>query len=113
MADCVFCRIASGEIPSTKVLETADLAAFRDIHPAAPVHVLIVPRKHVETVDDLSAGDAELVGKMVLAAQDIARKEGVAKEGYRLVINCRAAAGQEVFHLHLHLLGGRPMRKMG
>jgi histidine triad (HIT) family protein len=113
MADCVFCKIASGEIPSTKVLETPDLVAFRDIHPAAPVHVLVVPRKHVETADDLAPGDAELVGKMVLAAAEVARKEGVARDGYRLALNCRAAGGQEVFHLHLHLLGGRPMRKMG
>jgi histidine triad (HIT) family protein len=113
MAGCVFCKILAGEIPSAKVMEDADFLAFRDIHPAAPTHVLVIPKRHIETVDDLAPEDAPLIGRMVLAAQEIARKEGIAKDGYRLVMNCRSAAGQDVFHLHLHLLGGRKLRLMG
>ena len=107
MADCIFCKIASGQIPATVVYQDDDCVAFRDLGPQAPTHVLIVPRRHIATLDDLVPADAQLAGRIVLAAAHIARQEGVAEAGYRLVWNCNAAAGQSVFHLHLHLLGGR------
>ncbi len=113
MAECIFCKIAAGEIPADTVLERDGLLVFKDIQPKAPVHVLVIPTKHVETVDDLSDGDESLAGRMVLAARDAARQLGVEKDGYRLVMNCRSSAGQEVFHIHLHLLAGRPMGAMG
>ncbi len=107
MADCLFCSIVEGKIPAAKVYEDEWCVAFRDIKPQAPLHVLIVPRKHIPTLNDLTADDAELVGRLLLAAQEIARQENVAEAGYRTVFNCNAAAGQMVFHIHLHLLGGR------
>lgn len=109
MNDCLFCRIIAGKLPSDRVLETQDLVAFRDIDPKAPVHVLVVPRRHVATLNDLVPEDAELIGKLVLAAREIAQRENIAAPGYRVVMNCNAGAGQTVFHIHLHLLGGRPM----
>ena len=106
MADqCLFCRIVRREIPATLIAETEDCVAFRDINPQAPVHVLVVPRAHVASLND--ATDARLVGRLSTFAAEIARKEGVADSGYRTVINTNADAGQTVFHLHLHLLGGR------
>lgn len=102
---CLFCRIVRREIPVALVAETDRCIAFRDINPQAPVHVLVIPREHVDSLD--SASDPELVGSMALLAADIARSEGVAESGYRTVINTNAAAGQTVFHIHLHLLGGR------
>ncbi|MHC5040353.1 MAG: histidine triad nucleotide-binding protein [Planctomycetota bacterium] len=113
MTDCIFCRIVAGEIPSDKVLETDELLAFRDIQPQAPEHVLVIPKKHIETVDDLADEDGALTGRMILAARDIARNLGIAEGGYRLILNCRADAGQLVFHLHLHILGGRKMGALG
>lgn len=109
MNDCLFCKMAKGEIKPDMVLETDDLIAFRDINPQATTHVLIVPRKHISTTNDLTAADSELVGKLVLTAKQIADQEGIAESGYRLVMNCNAGAGQTVFHIHLHLLGGRHM----
>jgi histidine triad (HIT) family protein len=109
----VFARILRGEIPCDKVYEDDQVLAFRDIRPAAPVHILIVPKREIATVNDLTAADAEGVGHLVLVAQQIAREQGVAESGYRLVMNCNRDAGQEVFHLHLHLLAGRPLGKMG
>ena len=109
MKDCLFCKMAKGEIKPQFVLETPELIAFRDIKPQAPVHVLIVPRKHIATLNDTIEGDSFLAGKMLMAAQDIARKEGIAKDGYRLVMNCNENGGQSVFHIHMHLLGGRQM----
>ncbi len=106
-ADCAFCKIASGEIEATVVLQDGDVVAFRDLHPKAPTHVLVIPRRHVATVNDLESADAALVGKLFLAARMIARQEKIADTGYRLIVNCGAGAGQTVFHLHLHLLGGR------
>jgi histidine triad (HIT) family protein len=102
---CLFCRIARGEIPATVVAETEDCVAFRDINPQAPVHVLVVPRAHVASLND--DPDARLVGRLATFAAEIARKEGIADSGYRTVINTNADAGQTVAHLHLHLLGGR------
>ncbi|MGH8280477.1 MAG: histidine triad nucleotide-binding protein [Gammaproteobacteria bacterium] len=108
MRDCLFCKIVKGELPATRVLESPDWVAFRDIDPKAPVHVLVVPRRHIATLNELTPGDAGLVGQLVLAAREIAQREGIAGPGYRLVLNCNAGAGQTVFHIHLHLLGGRP-----
>jgi histidine triad (HIT) family protein len=107
MKDCLFCKIVSGEIPAKIVHEDEDCVAFRDINPQAPTHVLVVPRRHIATINDLTPGDAAVPGRMILAAQKIARTEGVSEAGYRLVFNCNAGAGQSVFHIHLHLLGGR------
>jgi len=107
--DCLFCRIASGDLEAQIVLENDRVVAFRDINPQAPTHVLIIPRKHVSTLNDLSADDVEDIGAMVLAAKEIAQADGVADDGYRVTMNCNAHAGQSVFHVHLHLLGGRRM----
>jgi histidine triad (HIT) family protein len=109
MTNCIFCRIASGDIPANVVYQDDQVVAFRDLNPQAPTHVLVVPRRHVATLNDLGETDAELVGRMYLAARQIAADEGVAERGYRTVFNCNAEAGQSVFHLHLHVLGGRPM----
>src|SRR5687767_14679704 len=108
MADsCLFCRIVRGEIPAKLVAETPECVAFRDINPQAPTHVLVIPREHVASLND--ARDPALVGRLALVAADIARQEGIADGGYRTVINTGADAGQTVFHIHLHLLGGRAM----
>ena len=109
MSDCMFCKIRDGEIPSEKVYENDDVIAFRDVNPQAPTHILIIPNKHIPTINDLEDEDADVLGKMMLAAQDIAGYEGIAEDGYRLVINCNEGAGQTVFHIHLHLLGGRAL----
>ncbi|MBS0462360.1 MAG: histidine triad nucleotide-binding protein [Proteobacteria bacterium] len=110
MTDTIFDKIIRREIPAQIVYEDADLVAFKDIHPAAPVHVLFVPRKAIATVNDLTADDAILVGKLVLAASAYAKREGFAESGYRVVFNCNRDGGQTVYHLHLHLLGGGPLR---
>lgn len=104
---CLFCRIIRKEIPATIVFENEHVLAFRDIDPKAPTHVLVIPRQHVATLDD--ARDARMLGEVMLAAAEIARVEGLVAGGYRTVVNCGADAGQSVFHVHLHLLGGRPL----
>jgi histidine triad (HIT) family protein len=104
---CLFCRIVRHEIPAKIVLETDDCVAFRDINPQAPVHILVIPRQHVATLND--ATDAGLVGRLAVVAAQIAKSEGIADGGYRTVINTNADAGQTVFHIHLHLLGGRKL----
>lgn len=106
MDDCLFCKIARGEIDSTEVASTERVYAFRDINPAAPTHVLVIPRDHIASAADLTADHGGLLGEMFEVAADIARKEGV-EGGYRLVTNVGAEAGQSVFHLHVHILGGR------
>jgi histidine triad (HIT) family protein len=106
---CLFCRIVAREIDADVVFEDEDVLAFRDVAPQAPVHVLIIPKKHVPTVDDLRSDDAGLVSSLLLTAPRIARDQGVDRDGYRLVLNCREGAGQSVFHVHMHLLGGRRM----
>ena len=106
---CLFCRIIAGEIPSSKVFEDAELFAFNDINPQAPLHVLVVPKKHIATTNDLATEDEALVGKMVRRAAAIATENGYADRGYRTVLNCNREAGQTVFHIHLHLLAGRPL----
>lgn len=107
MEECLFCRMAAGEIKPDTVYEDDEMLAFRDINPQAPLHVLVIPKRHIATSNDLAAEDAGLVGRLVLAARKIAADEGVDEAGYRLVINCNAGAGQSVFHVHVHLLGGR------
>ncbi|HEV2608118.1 MAG TPA: histidine triad nucleotide-binding protein [Xanthomonadaceae bacterium] len=109
MTDSLFDKIIRREIPADIVYEDADIVAFRDIHPQAPVHVLFVPRRGVATLNDLAPSDAELIGKLVLAAAAYAKREGFAESGYRTVFNCNRDAGQTVFHIHLHLLGGGPL----
>jgi histidine triad (HIT) family protein len=109
MTDCIFCKIASGQIPAQIVHRDEEVVAFRDLSPQAPVHVLVIPTRHVATCNDLAPEDGHLIGKLVLVAKQIAAAEAVARQGYRLVMNCERQAGQSVFHIHLHLLGGRPM----
>jgi histidine triad (HIT) family protein len=107
MNDCLFCKILAGDIPADIIYENEHVLAFRDINPKAPVHVLIIPRRHIARINDVTSDSAVEVGQLVAAAAEIARAEGVADDGYRVVMNCNAHAGQTVFHLHLHLLGGR------
>jgi histidine triad (HIT) family protein len=107
--DCLFCKIGAGEIPADIVHETDEVVAFRDINPQAPTHALIIPKRHIASINDLQDGDTDIVGRLFLAAKEIARNEGFAEPGYRVVMNCNAAAGQTVFHIHLHLLGGRDL----
>ena len=109
MADCLFCKMVSGEIKPDIVFEDDEVLAFRDVNPQAPMHVLVIPKTHIPTVNDLTPEHTGLVGRMYLAAQKIAADEGVAEPGYRLVMNCNSEAGQSVYHIHLHVLGGRPM----
>lgn len=107
--DCLFCSIVNGDIPAEIVADDRDLLAFRDISPQAPVHILIIPREHINTLNDLEDKHAELIGNMVQKAADIARAEGIDENGYRTVFNCNSDGGQEVYHIHLHLLGGRKL----
>jgi histidine triad (HIT) family protein len=109
MTSCLFCRIIAGDIPSRRVYEDADLFAFEDINPQAPLHVLVVPKRHISTINDLTGSDDGIVGAMVRCAAGIARERGVAETGFRTVFNCNADAGQTVFHVHLHVLGGRSL----
>lgn len=109
MSDCLFCKIIAGEIPSEKVYEDDDVYAFKDITPVAPLHTLIIPKKHISTINDLKADDATTMGQLFLAAKKIASQEGYDEAGYRTVMNCGEAAGQTVFHVHLHLLAGRDL----
>jgi histidine triad (HIT) family protein len=108
-SDCLFCKILSGDIPADIVYESDAAIAFRDINPQAPTHVLVIPRKHIATINDLDESDKDIVGGLYMAAKEIALQEGMAEDGYRAVMNCNAGAGQTVFHIHLHVLGGRPL----
>lgn len=107
--DCLFCKIIENRIPSKKVYEDEDVFAFEDVSPQAPVHILIIPKKHIATSLDLKDEDNELIGRLYQVANTIARERGVADRGFRIVMNCNSEAGQTVFHIHLHLLAGRPM----
>jgi histidine triad (HIT) family protein len=107
MDDCIFCRIAAGDIPAERVFEDDRVVAFRDLNPQAPTHVLVIPKRHISTLNDLEPDDEALVGHLLVAARTIAAAEGFADAGYRTVMNCNADGGQTVFHIHLHLLGGR------
>ena len=106
-ADCIFCRIIAGQVDGKILYQDQLVTAFLDAHPVTPVHILIVPNKHIASLTDLEVGDTELIGKMTLVARQIAREHGVEKSGYRLVINTGADAGQSVFHLHMHLIAGQ------
>ena len=108
----IFAKIIRGESPSDMVYQDELVSAFRDINPAAPIHILIVPNKVIPTIDDLSEDDELLAGRMLLVAKELARKEGISDDGYRLIINCREHGAQEIYHLHLHLIGGRPLGPM-
>ena len=107
--DCIFCKIVAGDIPAEVVLENQDVVVFRDLTPQAPVHLLAIPRQHIATINDLQAADAAQMGNLFLAAKAAAKQEGIAEDGYRTVMNCGEGAGQTVFHIHLHILGGRSL----
>jgi histidine triad (HIT) family protein len=110
MDNCIFCKIAGGDIPADKVYEDDAVVAFRDLNPQAPTHILVIPRQHIATLNDIQAAAQQaVVGRMFFAAREIAEQEGLAEPGYRTVMNCNEAGGQTVFHIHLHLLGGRMM----
>ncbi len=109
MTETLFTKIRDGEMDADFVYDDAEIMAIRDINPQAPVHVLVIPKEPIATINDLEAHHAELMGRLVLVAQRIARDEGIADAGYRLVFNTNAGAGQTVFHIHLHVIGGRPM----
>ena len=110
MADCIFCKIISGEIPSQKLYQDELVTAFRDIHPVAPTHVLIIPNKHISSVNDVTPEDETMLGHIYSVARQLAVQEGIQEQGYRLIVNTGPHAGQEVYHLHLHLIGGQRMR---
>lgn len=107
MSDCLFCRIVAGEIPSNLIHEDDHCVAFEDVGPQAPTHVLVVPREHIASMNDLSQDHEQLAGHLLLVAMKVARQRGHGESGYRTVINCQEGAGQSVFHLHVHVLGGR------
>ena len=109
-ATCVFCKIIKREIAAKIVMEDDDVLAFEDVNPQAPVHIMIIPKRHIEKVSDLTAGDTALAGKLLITAKDIAKTLGIDPSGYRIVVNCNKDAGQAVFHMHLHMLGGRIFR---
>src|SRR5919109_4926864 len=109
MADCLFCRIIAGEVPGSIVYQDERVVAFNDINPQAPTHMLIVPRRHIPSLNDLAPDDDQIVGELVRRAAAIAKERGISGGGYRTVFNTNREAGQTVFHIHLHLLGGRPM----
>ena len=109
MTDCLFCKLVNGEIPTKVVFESDTVFAFEDIEPQAPHHVLIIPKKHISTLNDLSAEDSSLVSDLVLTATQIAKKLKIDESGYRMLFNCNEEGGQEIYHIHLHLLGGRKM----
>lgn len=109
MSDCLFCKIGSGQIPSKVVMQDDEILAFDDINPQAPVHVLVIPKRHLVALNEVSAGDHALLGRLLEAAIQVAGKKGIAESGYRVVANTGRDGGQSVFHLHLHVLGGRHM----
>jgi histidine triad (HIT) family protein len=114
MSDCIFCKIIKGDIPCSKVYEDDNVLAFNDIQPMAPVHVIIIPKKHIATLMDIEAKDIDVADNLISAAQKVARIKNINDTGFRTVINCNAEGGQVVFHLHMHLLGGRKLEdKLG
>ena len=111
--ECLFCKIANGEVSAQLLVDDDDLVAFNDISPQAPVHLLIIPKKHIATVNDLTDADADIISKLTMCAKTLAREQGISESGYRLLLNCNAQGGQTVYHLHLHLLGGRQLGALG
>ncbi len=112
-ADCIFCKIVAGEIPATKVYEDEQVVAFNDISPVAPVHVLVIPKRHVASIHDVHAQDSAMLGHIFSAVQKVAAEKGVAESGYRVVTNAGKDAGQVVFHLHFHVIGGDKLGRIG
>lgn len=110
MKNCVFCKIVAGEAPATKVYQDEQITAFHDTRPAAPVHILVIPNRHIASVNDLTEADEPLMGRLLTIAKQIAEEQGIAESGYRLILNTGPNAGQAVFHIHLHILGGQRMR---
>lgn len=113
MNDCIFCKIANGKIPAEVVYKSDNVVGFRDLHPVAPTHILFIPKKHYATLNDIPADELGIVSDLINGIREIAKKEKVDGKGYRVITNVNKDAGQEVFHLHVHLIGGRPMGKMG
>ena len=109
MEDCIFCKIINKEIPSQVVYEDNEILAFRDIHPMAPTHILVIPKKHINSLNELQSQDEILIGKIYTAINKIAKQEGISENGYRVIVNCGEDGGQEVKHLHFHLLGGKKL----
>ena len=107
--DCLFCKIINGDIPADIVYQDDDVLGFKDVNPQAPQHILFIPKKHIATANDIDPEDAELIGKLYLAAQQVAKENNFAEQGYRLVMNCNEGAGQTVFHIHLHVMAGRAL----
>ena len=112
-ADCLFCKIVNRELPADVVFEDDELIAFNDISPQAPTHILIIPKTHVATVNDLTDSELDLPGRLVLRAKALAAEKGIAESGFRLILNCNPDGGQTVYHLHLHMLGGRQLTRLG
>ena len=109
MEDCLFCKIVKGEIPSTKVYEDEEILAFNDINPVAPVHILVIPKKHIVSLNEIEPEDQMLIGKIFTVIKKIAKEQGFAENGYRVIANCGEDGGQEVKHLHFHILGGKKL----
>ncbi|RBO83537.1 histidine triad nucleotide-binding protein [Marinomonas aquiplantarum] len=107
--DCLFCKLVKGEIPATILYQDDDVIAFEDIMPQAPCHFLVIPKRHISTLNDLTDEDASLVGKLQITAAKVAKQKGISDEGYRVVMNCNEMGGQTVYHIHMHVLGGRNM----
>lgn len=109
MNDCIFCKIINKEIPSTIVYEDSEIIAFRDINPVTPIHILVIPKKHIESLIDLKQDDELLIGKIYTVINKIAKQEGISEKGFRVIVNCGEDGGQEVRHLHYHMLGGKKL----
>ena len=109
MEDCLFCKIVKGEVPSTKVYEDEEILAFKDINPMAPVHILVIPKKHYNDINEITEADANIIAKIHLVINKIAKEQGIAETGYRIINNCKEDGGQEVKHLHFHLIGGKKL----
>ena len=109
MSDCIFCKIGQGEIPCSKVYEDDQVLAFDDIHPMAPVHVVVIPKNHIRTLLDVTSDQLSVMKAMTVAAQEVAKRKGIDQKGFRVVFNCNAEGGQVIFHLHMHVLGGRQL----
>ena len=109
MADCLFCKVVSGDVPADIVYQDDTLVAFRDINPQAPVHLLIIPKRHIATLLDVGTADHDVLGRAFTVGKELAQQEGISEDGFRMVVNCGVAAGQSVYHLHFHLMGGRSM----
>ena len=109
MEDCIFCKIGKGEIPSEKVYEDEEIVAFKDINPATPIHILVIPKKHIEKITEIKKEDEALIGRMYSVFNKIAKEQGFAEDGFRMIVNCGKNAGQEVMHLHFHILAGTKM----